>query len=76
MTDSLWCTPQESVDRFARGEMKLLPPTVHTLRRLIGFADAESALAELRSAPVAAILPRMRRDPAGVAIELPPEADV
>jgi 8-oxo-dGTP pyrophosphatase MutT (NUDIX family) len=71
MTDSLWCTPAESVARFTRGEMKMLPPTVHTLRRLIGFASAGEALDSFRDAEVPPILPVMRRHPAGVAIELP-----
>jgi len=71
MTDALWCTPEESVDRFARGELKMLPPTVHTLRRLSGFPTAAAALESFRDAPVPPILPRMRRHPAGVAIELP-----
>jgi 8-oxo-dGTP pyrophosphatase MutT (NUDIX family) len=74
MTDAVWLAPAEAVARFAREEMKMLPPTVHTLRRLAGFGTAEEALAALRDAPVPAILPAMRRHPEGVAIELPPEA--
>jgi 8-oxo-dGTP pyrophosphatase MutT (NUDIX family) len=74
MTDALWCTPAESVERFTRGEMKMLPPTVHTLRRLLEFHSADDALEAFRTAPVPAILPRMRRHRGGVAIELPPPA--
>ncbi len=73
MTDALWCRPAEVVERFERGEMKLLPPTVHTLRRLAGFASVEEALDALRDAPVPCITPRMRRHPDGVAIEVPGE---
>jgi 8-oxo-dGTP pyrophosphatase MutT (NUDIX family) len=71
MTNALWCAPGEVVERFERGEMKLLPPTVHTLRRLAGFATVEEALAAFRDAPVTPITPRMRRHPEGVAIEVP-----
>ena len=71
MTNALWCSPAEVVERFERGEMKLLPPTVHTLRRLAGFATVEDALAAFRDAPVAPITPRMRRHAEGVVIEVP-----
>lgn len=71
MTDALWCTPTEVVERFEAGSMKMLPPTVHTLRRLAGFASVEDALDALRGAPVPCITPRMRRHPGGVAIEVP-----
>jgi 8-oxo-dGTP pyrophosphatase MutT (NUDIX family) len=71
MTDALWCGPAEVVERFERGQMKMLPPTVHTLRRLAEFGSVEEALAACRDAPVPAITPRMRRHPDGVAIEVP-----
>jgi 8-oxo-dGTP pyrophosphatase MutT (NUDIX family) len=71
MTDALWCGPAEVVERFERGEMKMLPPTVHTLRRLAEFATAGDALAAFRDADVPPITPRMRRHPDGVAIEVP-----
>jgi 8-oxo-dGTP pyrophosphatase MutT (NUDIX family) len=71
MTDALWCGPAEVVERFERGQMKMLPPTVHTLRRLAEFGSVEEALAAFRDAPVPAITPRMRRHPDGVAIEVP-----
>ncbi|HET7464966.1 MAG TPA: NUDIX domain-containing protein [Longimicrobium sp.] len=71
MTDALWLTPAEAVRRFEAGEMKLLPPTVHTLRRLSRYATWEQLRAWLQDAPVPAILPRMERDAEGVAIVVP-----
>ena len=71
MTDALWCSPAEVVERFERGEMKMLPPTVHTLRRLAGFSRVAEAMAAFRDAPVPCITPRMTRRPDGVAIEVP-----
>lgn len=71
MVDALWCTASESVGRFDRGEMKMLPPTVHSLRRLAAFATAAEAVEALRDASVPPVLPRMRRHPNGVAIEVP-----
>jgi 8-oxo-dGTP pyrophosphatase MutT (NUDIX family) len=74
MTDAMWLPAAEGVARFTRGEVKMLPPTVHTLRRIAAYRTADEALAALRDAPVPPILPAMRRHPEGVAIELPPEA--
>jgi 8-oxo-dGTP pyrophosphatase MutT (NUDIX family) len=71
MTDSVWLSPAEAVRRFHDGQLKLLPPTVHTLRRLDGFASWEALRAALEEAPVPGITPRMERRPGGVAIVVP-----
>lgn len=71
MVDARWMTPAEAVRRFEDGELRLLPPTVHTLRRLAGFRTFAELWEALRGAPVPAILPRMRRHPGGVVIEVP-----
>jgi 8-oxo-dGTP pyrophosphatase MutT (NUDIX family) len=71
MTDSVWLSPAEAVRRFHDGQLKLLPPTVHTLRRLDGFANWEALRAALEEAPVPGITPRMERRPGGVAIVVP-----
>ncbi len=73
MTDHRWMTPAAAVAGFESGQMKLLPPTVHTLRRLAPFGSLDAAWGALRGAEVPAILPRMRRHPEGVAIEIPKE---
>lgn len=71
MTDALWLKPAEAVRRFEAGEMKLLPPTVHTLRRLSRYDAWEQLRAWLQDAAVPSITPRMERDPEGVAIVVP-----
>ncbi|HEU4562258.1 MAG TPA: NUDIX domain-containing protein [Longimicrobium sp.] len=71
MTDALWLRPAEAVQRFEAGEMKLLPPTVHTLRRLARYGSWEQMRAWLQDAPVPSITPRMERHPDGVAIVVP-----
>ena len=71
MTDARWMAPAAAVEAFRAGELKMLPPTVHTLRRLAEFPSLDEAWEALRDAPVPAILPRMRRHPEGVAIEVP-----
>lgn len=74
MVDARWMPPSEAVEAFRWGEMKLLPPTVHTLRRLAELGSLDAAWEALRDAPVPAILPRMRRHPEGVMIEIPEES--
>lgn len=74
MTESVWLTPRGAVHYFELGSLKMLPPTVHTLRRLAGYSAVDEIFAALAEAPVPAILPVMRRVHEGVAIEVPPEA--
>lgn len=74
MTESVWLTARGAVHYFELGSLKMLPPTVHTLRRLAGYASVDDIFAALAEAPVPAILPAMRVVPGGVTIELPPEA--
>lgn len=71
MTDSIWLHPAEAVERFQDGQLKLLPPTVHTLQRLDGYAGWDALRAALQDAPVPGITPRMERRPDGVAIVVP-----
>jgi 8-oxo-dGTP pyrophosphatase MutT (NUDIX family) len=72
-TESVWLTARGALHFFQDGSLRMLPPTVHTLRRLAGFATVEEIFAALRDAPVPAILPVMRVVPDGVTIEMPPE---
>ncbi|HEX6749000.1 MAG TPA: NUDIX domain-containing protein [Longimicrobium sp.] len=71
MTDALWLRPADAAARFRAGEMKLLPPTVHTLARLAEFASWDELRAALADAPVPSIIPRMESRPDGVAIVVP-----
>jgi 8-oxo-dGTP pyrophosphatase MutT (NUDIX family) len=71
MVDARWLAPADAVEAFRTGEMKLLPPTVHTLRRLAEHRTLPDLWEALRDAPVPALLPRMRRHAEGVMIELP-----
>ncbi|HEY0038378.1 MAG TPA: hypothetical protein VGB66_16890 [Longimicrobium sp.] len=74
LTESVWLTARGAVHYFELGSLKMLPPTVHTLRRLAGYGTVGEIFAALADAPVPAILPVMRRVADGVAIEIPPEA--
>jgi 8-oxo-dGTP pyrophosphatase MutT (NUDIX family) len=74
MTESVWLTARGAVHFFETGSLKMLPPTVHTLRRLAGFGSVDEIFAALADAPVPAILPVMRVRDDGVAIVVPDEA--
>jgi 8-oxo-dGTP pyrophosphatase MutT (NUDIX family) len=74
MTESVWLTARGAVHFFEDGSLKMLPPTVHTLRRLAGYESVDAIFAALADAPVPAIMPVMRVVPEGVAIVLPGEA--
>lgn len=73
-TESVWLTARGAVHFFEGGSLRMLPPTVHTLRRLAGYGSVDEIFAALADAPVPAIMPVMRVVPDGVTIELPPEA--
>lgn len=72
LTEARWMSPSAAVESFAAGDMRMLPPTVDTLRRLAPFGTVAAAWEVLVDAPVPTILPRMRRHPEGVAIDIPP----
>ncbi len=74
MTESVWLTARGAVHFFENGSLKMLPPTVHTLRRLAGYESVDAIFAALADAPVPAIMPIMRVVPEGVAIVLPGDA--
>jgi 8-oxo-dGTP pyrophosphatase MutT (NUDIX family) len=74
MTESVWLTARGAVHHFETGSLKMLPPTVHTLRRLAGFGSVDEIFAALADAPVPAIMPVMRVQDDGVAIVLPDDA--
>jgi 8-oxo-dGTP pyrophosphatase MutT (NUDIX family) len=74
MTESVWLTARGAVHYFELGSLKMLPPTVHTLRRLAGFPSVDEIFAALADEPVPMIMPAMRVVPGGVTIELPPDA--
>jgi 8-oxo-dGTP pyrophosphatase MutT (NUDIX family) len=73
LVEARWMTPRAAVGGFLEGKLKMLPPTVHTLRRLADFNTVDELQTALKELPVPAILPRMRRHPDGVIIEVPVE---
>lgn len=74
MTESVWLTARGAVHFFEGGSLKMLPPTVHTLRRLAGYDSVAGIFAALGDAPVPEIMPIMRVVPEGVVIVIPDSA--
>lgn len=47
-----WARPRDLVEEFASGALRLLPPTIHTLRLLADFSSLDEMWHALRDAPV------------------------
>jgi 8-oxo-dGTP pyrophosphatase MutT (NUDIX family) len=69
--DTQWATPRELLERHARGELKLPPPTVCNLEDLAPHATVEDALAWARARPFTAIQPKLISVAGEVTIVLP-----
>jgi 8-oxo-dGTP pyrophosphatase MutT (NUDIX family) len=76
--DSLWISPADALDRQAKGEFVMMPPTIANLRFLAGFSTVDEAMAEsARMPPPPCILPKIRRNESGqiVGVALPGDDD-
>ena len=59
IVETAWFAPGDALERHERGDLLLVFPTIHKLRVLSGFSNAEEALATTRAANVEPILPRV-----------------
>lgn len=73
LLEARWIAPADAVAAFDSGALRLLPPTVHTLRELSLYPSIDEMIGSLRNAPVRRVLPRMRVHPRGVEIDLSAE---
>jgi 8-oxo-dGTP pyrophosphatase MutT (NUDIX family) len=73
MTDALWLTPSDALDRNDEGRLPMVFPTIKTLERLARYDGVDDTLRELRRRDVPAILPRLVTTPTGVGMELDEE---
>lgn len=69
LVGAAWWPPEAAVAAWRRGELRLLPPTVHTLARLASVRDLDD-LNRWRRRPAPAYQPIMRPHPAGIIIEV------
>ena len=56
-TDSVWLTPQQALERYARGDIDLVAPQIMSLYQLKGHASVASALEEARQQKPALVEP-------------------
>ncbi len=68
MTEAIWLTPAEALERFRAGKLPMVFPTVATIESLAPFASVREALSAFRGRPVEPILPRLVRTAEGVTI--------
>ena len=72
--DSIWIAPREALGEQGR-RFKLLFPTERNLWKLARHADAASALAAARTAPVVTVVPERAEVEGGPGLRIPREAD-
>ena len=73
MTDAVWLTPADALERFSRGQLPMVFPTVRTLEQLAEYRTTDDALAALRNHAVEPIMPRLVRTGTGVGIVIDPK---
>ena len=70
MTDSLWLSPGEALDRHRAGRLPMIFPTIRTLQELSAFSTADAVLAHYRERHIRAIMPALVRTEAGVKVSI------
>jgi 8-oxo-dGTP pyrophosphatase MutT (NUDIX family) len=70
MTDALWITPIEALERLDRGELPMVFPTIKTIEALAPHGSAEGALSAFADAPVRTILPTLVVTPTGIGLQI------
>lgn len=68
MTEAVWLAPSVALERFARGDLPMVFPTVRTLESLQDYRSTEDVIEDFRDRTVSRILPRLVRTETGVAI--------
>jgi hypothetical protein len=68
---SEWVAPRDAVERHARGELGMLPPTVFTLAELAAYDTVADVLAAATRRDVRRVLPRIVVDGDDVLLLLP-----
>jgi len=68
LVEMRWLSPAEAVSGYHSGELPMLPPTIHTLRRIDRFRRVEELVAAVGHGEVPVYLPRMRPHPDGVLV--------
>ena len=70
MTDSLWLSPGEALDRHRARRLPMIFPTIRTLEQLSAFSTADAVLAHYRTRDIPAVMPALVRTKAGVRVSI------
>ena len=70
MTDSLWLSPGEALDRHRAGRLPMIFPTIRTLEQLSAFSTADAVLAHYRTRDIPVVMPSLVRTEAGVRVSI------
>lgn len=52
IVDFGWFSPEDALDRHRSGKLKMMPPTAHTIQRLIGYRSTSELVETLGASPV------------------------
>lgn len=69
--EATWWRPGAALDAARRGELRLMPPTRHTLEEIDAHADPAAVLAAAELRPVRTYRPELRRDGDRVVVTVP-----
>jgi 8-oxo-dGTP pyrophosphatase MutT (NUDIX family) len=68
---TVWIRPQEAAERYDKGELLMMPPTVATLRQLAPYGTAAEALAAAPERDMTAVLARARLEDGEIVLSWP-----
>jgi recombination protein RecT len=71
MSDAVWLTADDALQRFRDGSLPMVFPTVKTIERLARYTSVEQMLSAFRGADIPGILPRLVRLDDGIGIVMP-----
>ena len=74
MTDALWLSPREALERLDRGELPMVFPTIKTIEALSRYESADDALEGYGAEPVRTILPTLVVTPTGIGLDIGDDA--
>lgn len=76
--DSLWVSPREALERFERGDLAMIPPTISNLEFLLPhWSTADALAAAARVGTPVTVLPKLRTDADGrvIGVIMPGDPD-
>jgi 8-oxo-dGTP pyrophosphatase MutT (NUDIX family) len=70
MTDAVWLKPFAALERYDRGALPMVFPTIKTLEQLTEYGSVDEALKDIGGRDIPTILPRLLMTPTGLGIEV------